>query len=85
MREHGGKIIGETVQVVLDIDQEPRELVLPEDVVAALAGSIIAMDKFSSLPAYQQREALIHINSAKTQLTREKRITALIDRLQNNA
>lgn len=85
MRGRNGKGIGETVYVTLDIDHEPRELEIPEDVATALANNLAAQDKFAALPAYQQRETLIYINSAKTQPTREKRITALIVKLQNNA
>ncbi|MHB1460194.1 MAG: YdeI/OmpD-associated family protein [Armatimonadota bacterium] len=82
MRKHCGKEIGETVHVTLEVDDQPRELELPEDVAAALHGTGAAMEKFSSLPYYIRRDEINKINDAKTQPTRERRIKALVDRLQ---
>jgi hypothetical protein len=81
IREHCGKKIGDTVHVSLELDDQPRELELPLDVAAALAGSETAMREFTSRPYYMRREEVNSINSAKTQPTREKRIKALIDKL----
>lgn len=81
MREHGGKEIGGTVHVLLEIDNQPRELVLPQDVMAALTSSEAAMGKFTALPYYMRREEINKINTAKTLPTREKRITALMEKL----
>jgi hypothetical protein len=81
MREHCGKAIGDTVHVSLELDNEPRELEVPEDVAAALTGSEAAMAKFTSLPYYIRRQEIIKITSAKTPPTREKRIKALIEQL----
>jgi hypothetical protein len=81
MRKHCGKKIGGTVQVLLEVDNQPRELDLPHDVAAALTGSGAAMGKFACLPYYLRREEINKINAAKTLPTREKRINALIDKL----
>ncbi len=81
MRKHCGKEIGESLHVSLEVDDQPRELELPEDVVAALDGTVAAMDKFTSLPYYIRREEINKINDAKTQPTRERRIKALVDRM----
>ena len=81
MREHCGKKIGGTVHVSLEVDDQPREVEIPQDVAAALAGSEAAMGKFTSLPYYLRREEINKINTAKTLPTREKRIKALIDKL----
>ncbi len=79
MREHCGKKIGATVHVLLEVDNQPREVVLPQDVSAALAGS--ALEKFTALPYYVRREEINKINAAKTLPTREKRIRSLLDKL----
>ena len=81
MRKHCGKEIGGTLHVLLEVDGEPREVELPNDVAAALTGNERAGEKFASLPYYMRREEINKINDAKTLPTREKRINALIDKL----
>ncbi len=81
IREHCGKKMGEAVHVVLEVDEEPRELQLPEDVAAALAGSEAAQAQFASLPYYLRREEINQITAARRPATREKRIQALLDKL----
>jgi hypothetical protein len=81
IREHCGKKLGDILYVSLEVDDQPRELEVPQDVAAPLAGSETAMGKFTSLPYYMRREEINKINSAKTLPTREKRIKALIDKL----
>ncbi|MCE5323303.1 YdeI/OmpD-associated family protein [bacterium] len=80
MREHCGKKIGDTVHVLLEIDDQPRELELSDDVADALAASETAVKKFAALPYYIRREEINKINSAKMQPTREKRIKALVEK-----
>ncbi len=79
MREHGRKVIGDTVHVLLEEDHQPRELEIPHDVSEALDEAIAA--KFAALPYYMRREEINKINGAKTQPTREKRIAALLVKL----
>jgi len=81
MRAHCGKELGGTVHVVLEIDRQPRELEIPQDVEAAFAGCAAASEKFAALPYYIRREEVNKIDSAKTQQTREKRIMALLEKL----
>ncbi len=81
MRKHCKKEIGGTVHVMLEVDDQPREVALPQDVATALAGSPAALAKFTSLPYYLRREEINQINGAKTWPTREKRINALIEKL----
>ncbi|MHB1460196.1 MAG: YdeI/OmpD-associated family protein [Armatimonadota bacterium] len=81
MRKHCGKEIGDNLHVTLEVDDQPRELELPEDVAPALNGTEAAMEKFSSLPYYIRRDEINKIDDAKTQPTRGKRIQALLDRL----
>jgi hypothetical protein len=81
MRKHCKKEIGGSVHVLLEVDNQPREVELPHDIAAALAGSPAALVKFTSLAYYLRREEINKINDAKTLPTREKRIHALIDKL----
>lgn len=81
MREHCGQDIGGTVHVLLEADDQPRELEFPPDVAAALTGNALAQEKFTALPYYIRREEINKISGAKTQATREKRLNTLIDKL----
>ncbi len=81
MRKHCGKEIGGTVHVLLEVENQPRELELPHELAAALTSSEAAMKKFESLAYYLRRDEINKINAAKTSPTREKRINALIDKL----
>jgi hypothetical protein len=81
MRKHCRKEMGGTIHVLLEVDNQPRELEPPHDVATELTGSEGAMGKFTSLPYYIRREEINKINDAKTPSTREKRINALIDKL----
>lgn len=81
MREHCGKEMGEMVHVLLERDDQPRELELPQDVVLALSANEAAIEKFTSLPYYIRREEINKISAAKTLPTRERRISALVEKL----
>jgi len=81
MRAHCGKELGGTVHVVLEIDRQPRELEIPQDVDAAFAGCAAVREKFAALPYYIRREEVNKITSAKTSQTREKRIATLLEKL----
>lgn len=83
MREHCGKVIGGTVHVSLEVDDQPRNVELPDDLATALTTSGAAMERFTSLPYYVRREEVNKISAAKTLPTRDKRIKALIDKLLN--
>jgi hypothetical protein len=81
IRKHCGKALGETVYVLLEVDDQPRELELPEDVTAALAAGGAAGERFAALPYYIRREEINKIAAAKTEPTREKRVRALVEKL----
>jgi hypothetical protein len=81
MRKQCGKQVGGTVHVLLEVDNQPRELDVPRDVAVALTSSETATGKFAALPYYLRREEINKINAARTSPTREKRINALLDKL----
>lgn len=80
IRDHCGKRIGETVHALIEADDQPRELEVPQDIVTALAACETVKVRFDALPYYMRREEINKIISAKTQPTREKRIKALLDK-----
>jgi len=82
MKDATGKHLGDPVQVVIAPDTAPRVVEVPELVRTTLAAHEHARTKFSAMPDYQQREAIQHIMSAKSAATRERRVLALVERLQ---
>lgn len=84
MREHCGKEIGGTVRVKLERDDQPRELEIPQDVEEALTNSKVK-EEFEKRPYYIRRDEIGKINSAKAQETRERRIKAIVEKLNTRA
>ena len=71
---------GQTVEVTLELDTEPRTVEVPEDLGAALeaAGKTAAFDKVA--PS-MRKEHVRQVEEAKTQETRERRIARIVEKL----
>lgn len=76
------KKLGDTVRVTMQPDTAPRVVEVPEILDAALDANERARAKFDAMPDYQRREAIVHILNAKADATRERRVQALVERLQ---
>lgn len=76
-RQAAGVAAGQRVKVTLTLDEEPRTVTPPRDLVAALkrAG---ALAKWKSLSFTHQREHAEAIESAKKPETRQRRIDACV-------
>ncbi|HXS54963.1 MAG TPA: YdeI/OmpD-associated family protein [Hanamia sp.] len=71
---------GDKVTVQLELDTQPREVVLPSDLKEALAKNTKAKKFFDELSYSNKRRYVLPINDAKTPATRQKRIEkAIID------
>lgn len=81
MRERCGKKLGDTVQVALERDTEPRVVELPDDIAAELRKSGV-LERFVQQPNYLKREQIKKITSAKRQETRARRIRKLVEELR---
>lgn len=71
---------GDTVEVMLLLDTEPRDPAVPEDLAAALAGTPRALGVFHRLTPALRREIVQWVNAAKRAGTREKRIALCVRR-----
>jgi hypothetical protein len=71
---------GQTVEVTLELDTEPRTVEVPEDLAGALkaAGKTAAFEKVA--PS-MRKEHVRQVEEAKTQETRERRIARIVEKL----
>ena len=81
VRERAGVAAADVVDVELAVDSEPREVVVPPDLAAALAGEPAAQRGFEGLSYSRQRAHVLSIEGAKTQATRERRVAKSVAQL----
>lgn len=80
MKKAVDKELGDAVQVMLEMSEGKRELVVPDYILAALKENA-AFEKFLAMPDYTKREEINKIEIAERDETRAKRLQALIARL----
>jgi hypothetical protein len=72
---------GDIVEVMLQIDREPRDPVLPHDLAAGLADEPRALANFnSSTPAFRL-QLIRYLDLGKRLSTREKRVQLIVKRM----
>jgi antitoxin component of MazEF toxin-antitoxin module len=73
---------GDAITVTLELDLEPRNVELPEDLAAALekSGGRLAFDKSA---ASKRKEFVRQVTDAKTQETRARRIEKIVELLNS--
>ena len=81
-RDGAGVAAGDTVDIDLELDTEPREVAIPADFAAALARDARAKKAFDALNYSNKRRLVIPIEDAKSPDTRERRIAATVERLR---
>ncbi|MEZ4647550.1 MAG: YdeI/OmpD-associated family protein [Candidatus Eisenbacteria bacterium] len=74
IRDRIGKSIGDTIEVVLEEDTEPRVVDVPGDLTAALESAPKAKEIFGGLSYTHQKEYVQWIEEAKREATRQTRI-----------
>ena len=77
-RNAAGVEAGYEVDVVLELDTDPRTVEVPEDLKVALIGKSGALETFEALAFAKRKEFVRHVNDAKTQDTRAKRISGIL-------
>lgn len=82
VREHSGVAAGDEVDVELQLDTAPREVVVPPDFAAALAADSDAQRFFDGLSYSNKRRLVLQIEGAKTEETRQRRIATTVDKLR---
>jgi hypothetical protein len=81
-RHAAGVAAGDTVDVGIEVDAQPREVELPQDFVTALDREAGARRFFDSLSYSERRWFVLGIDGAKTAQTRQRRIDKAVDRLK---
>lgn len=71
----------EVHEITLELDTEPREVVLPEDMRIMLRANPEADAFYQSLAPSLKKKALLLIEAAKTEATRTKRIAKIVEDL----
>lgn len=73
-RSAAGVAAGDEVNVGIELDPEPREVLLPDDLAAALAADVPLRQRFDGLSYTARREIVTGVEQAKTPETRSRRI-----------
>ncbi|MEU0544452.1 YdeI/OmpD-associated family protein [Nocardia sp. NPDC005978] len=81
-REAAGVDIGEEIEVEVELDTEPREVVEPEDFAAALNADAKARAAYDKLSHSRKRVHVLAIEGAKKPETRQRRIEKAIAELR---
>ncbi|KQQ05383.1 MULTISPECIES: YdeI/OmpD-associated family protein [unclassified Rathayibacter] len=71
---------GETIEVDLELDTAPREVVVPEDLAAALAAAGL-VEAFAALAPSARKAHVTAVDGAKTPETRSRRVSAIVAKL----
>ena len=82
VREAAGVTAGDEVSVEVALDTAPREVTVPADFAAALAGDTAARATFDRISYSEKRWFVLGIEDAKTPETRQRRIDKAIERLR---
>ncbi len=82
-REAAGLKGGDEVEVTLELDTEPRTVEVPDDLAAALKNKRGGRSAFDALSYSIRKEYVRQVEFAKAQETRERRITAIVEKLSN--
>jgi hypothetical protein len=80
-REAAGVQAGDEVEITLELDTEPRTVEVPEDLAAALAEKPGTTAAFDASSPSARKEYVRQVESAKTQETRERRISKIVAKL----
>ena len=81
VREKAGVAGGDTVDVELELDTEIREVKVPADLAAALKKAPAAKKFFEGLSYSNRLRLVLAIDAAKTDETRQRRISKTIEAL----
>ncbi|WP_424951039.1 YdeI/OmpD-associated family protein [Deinococcus sp.] len=80
-RAAAGVRAGDTLEVTLDLDLEPRGAQLPADLSAALDAQAGATGAFAALAPSKRKETVRQLEEAKTPETRERRLAKILTAL----
>jgi hypothetical protein len=82
-REAAGVKGGDQVEVTLELDEEPRTVAVPDDLVAALSAAGVK-ETFDTLAFSKRKEFVRQVEEAKTQETRDRRVAGIVAKMGNS-
>ena len=82
-RQGAGVEAGDEVDVDLELDTEPREVAVPDDLAAALAGDDAARRAFEALPYSHRQRHVLAVEGTKNPETRQRRIGKALEMLRS--
>ena len=83
-RAGAGINAGDELDVEIEIDTEPREVAVPEDLMAALDADPAAKQAFEKLSYSNKRLHVLSVEDAKTPETRQRRVEKVITTLRGS-
>ncbi|MEP7286652.1 MAG: YdeI/OmpD-associated family protein [Chloroflexota bacterium] len=72
---------GDTIEVTLELDLEPRTVEIPDDLKAALSEKAGMLETFEKLSDSKRKEFVRQVNDAKTPETRTRRIARIVAKM----
>jgi Bacteriocin-protection, YdeI or OmpD-Associated/Domain of unknown function (DUF1905) len=82
VRAEAGVRAGDAVEVEIELDTAPREVVVPDTLADALARDVAARAAFDALSYTHRKEYARWIDEAKREQTRERRVSQTLARLR---
>lgn len=82
IRDAAGIDVGDAVEVALELDDAPRDVQLPQELVAALGQDDGARATFDALAFTHRREYAAWVGDAKRQATRDARAAKALQMLR---
>ena len=82
VRTAAGVEAGDRVEVMIELDDQPREVEVPGALAAALAADTIAKEAYEGMSFTHRKEYARWIEEAKREETREKRVAQALERLR---
>lgn len=73
---------GDTVDILIELDTDPREVDLPPALAAALDADPALRAAFDALSPSRRKEHARSVAEAKRNETRDRRVTAIVDQLK---
>ncbi|MGV3604461.1 MAG: DUF1905 domain-containing protein [Dyadobacter fermentans] len=82
-RKNAGVAGGDQVEISLQLDTEPRTVVIPEHFKTQLEQNPLALHAFEKLPPSGKKKVISLIESAKSESTRQARVDKILSSLEN--
>lgn len=80
-REAAGVKAGEEIPIRLELDEAPRLVIIPADLLSELNKHPDAVRQFEALSYTNQKDAVRQVEESKKPETRERRIQSIVEKL----